>query len=72
VAGSAVRDIAAAAMSPARNIGTVNANGATFDSGAQLITDDNGWRYYTGGTAVDPSGAYYYQGEQVWAPGDYQ
>lgn len=24
-----------------------------------------GWRYYSNGAAVDPNGAYYYQGQQV-------
>lgn len=27
-----------------------------------------GWRYYTDGTAIDPSGSYYYKGEKVWTP----
>lgn len=29
-------------------------------------TFDNGWRYFTDGTAIDPSGNYYYQGQLVW------
>lgn len=27
-----------------------------------------GWKYYSDGTAVAPSGSYYYQGQQVWSP----
>lgn len=29
-------------------------------------TFDNGWRYFTDGTAIDPMGNYYFQGQQVW------
>src|SRR3990167_8736388 len=28
-----------------------------------------GWQYYSDGTAIDPSGQYYYQGALVWSPG---
>lgn len=28
-----------------------------------------GWTYYSDGTAIDPSGAYYFQGQRVWSPG---
>lgn len=27
-----------------------------------------GWKYYSDGTAISPSGEYYYQGEEVWSP----
>jgi len=27
-----------------------------------------GWRYYSDGTSIDPSGSYYYRGEKVWSP----
>jgi len=27
-----------------------------------------GWKYYSDGTVVSPSGAYYYDGEKVWSP----
>ena len=27
-----------------------------------------GWRYYTDGTAIAPTGEYYYKGEKVWTP----
>jgi len=45
--------------------------------GAALIDTSNlsstdpgyGWTYYTDGTAIDPSGNYYYQGELVWTAG---
>jgi hypothetical protein len=37
------------------------------------ITRNNGWSYYTDGTAIDPNGVYYYQGAQVYDPrGMYQ
>ena len=28
-----------------------------------------GWTYYSDGTAIDPQGRYYYQGQMVWSPG---
>lgn len=28
-----------------------------------------GWRYYSDGTAIDPQGRYYFQGQLVWSPG---
>lgn len=27
---------------------------------------DNGWRYFSDGTAIDPSGNYYLNGQMVW------
>jgi hypothetical protein len=30
-----------------------------------------GWQYFSNGTAIDPSGNYYYQGDQIWSPSDY-
>lgn len=27
-----------------------------------------GWRYFDDGTAIDPSGAYYLNGQMVWQP----
>lgn len=27
-----------------------------------------GWRYFSDGTAIAPSGKYYYQGQEVWSP----
>lgn len=27
-----------------------------------------GWQYYTDGTAIDPKGNYYLNGEMVWSP----
>lgn len=29
---------------------------------------DNGWRYFSDGTVIDPSGAYYSGGVLVWSP----
>jgi hypothetical protein len=37
-----------------------------FGAGGGNFT--NGWRYFTDGTAIDPAGAYYRDGLQVWAP----
>lgn len=28
----------------------------------------NGWRYFDNGTAIDPAGNYYLNGEKVWSP----
>lgn len=44
---------------------------------AQIVNTSNlgvgdpgyGWTYYTDGTAIDPRGNYYYQGELVWTAG---
>ena len=35
-----------------------------FDAAGQAFA--NGWRYFTDGTAIDPSGNYYSQGQLVW------
>ncbi len=37
--------------------------------GADGKAFDNGWRYYDNGTAIDPNGDYYYQGQKVWSAG---
>lgn len=29
---------------------------------------ENGWKYYTDGTAIGPDGRYYYQGAEVYNP----
>lgn len=28
-----------------------------------------GWSYYSDGTAISPTGDYYYNGQRVWSPG---
>lgn len=38
-----------------------------FNAGGTPYT--NGWRYYENGTAIDPSGNYYYQGKLVYSAG---
>lgn len=48
---------AAAAPAPAGN---------TY--GATEIMRDNGWTYYSDGTAIGPDGRYYYQGAEVYNP----
>lgn len=49
--------------------------GSGFEAGATLIANPAkegepgyGWQYYSDGTAIDPQGSYYYQGEKVWSP----
>lgn len=27
-----------------------------------------GWQYYSDGTAISPTGVYYYNGQRVWSP----
>lgn len=34
----------------------------------ELITSSGGWDYFTGGTAISPTGEYYFAGEKVWSP----
>ena len=67
VAGSAIRDIATAAMAPSRATQAV-ATSDGFGSYTNLITDYNGWSYYDNGTAISPDGSYYFEGQQVWSP----
>lgn len=30
-------------------------------------TYDNGWRYFSDGTAIDPAGSYYQNGNLIWS-----
>lgn len=42
-----------------------------FDQGGKAFA--NGWRYFTDGTSIDPSGNYYREGQLIWtAPGNTQ
>lgn len=56
------------------NIGTAPTNSPSGSGYASEIwegngtTFDNGWRYFTDGTAIDPQGAYYANGVKVWEP----
>jgi hypothetical protein len=49
-------------------------NIAQFNTGAKEIFDalgkkfSNGYRYFTDGTVIDPSGAYWKNGQMIWAP----
>lgn len=58
------------AMRPkATSTGTGNKRGPT--PGAKEITTDGasfGWRYFDDGTAIDPYGAYYFNGQKVYDP----
>lgn len=31
-----------------------------------IVAQDNGWQYFSDGTAIGPDGAYYYQGKKVY------
>lgn len=37
-------------------------------SGATLVREWAGWKYYSDGTAIDPFGAYYKDGQKIWDP----
>jgi len=39
-----------------------------YDTKAITVAAPNGWQYFTDGTAIDPKGVYYYQGQQVYDP----
>jgi hypothetical protein len=44
--------------------------GATTSNkyGATMVAEWAGWKYYSDGTATDPSGRYFKDGVLVWAP----
>ena len=59
-----------ATAAPRTNSGTPGVRSVT-DTVAEIFssagkTFDNGWRYFTDGTAIDPAGNYYFQGQKVW------
>ena len=58
-----------AIASALKSIG-INFDPATsqIDNTAQPGTEGYGWQYFSDGTAIDPSGGYYYQGQPVWSP----
>lgn len=43
---------------------TTKATSEIFDTSGNPFS--NGWRYFTDGTAINPKGDYYYQGQLVW------
>lgn len=52
-------------------------SGAAIPQNTQKITEvlsstggqySNGWRYFNDGTAIDPQGSYYLNGQLVWSP----
>ncbi len=47
---------------------TAVVNGATeiFNSLGQRF--NNGWRYFSDGTSIDPFGSYYRNGQKIWSP----
>ncbi len=44
--------------------GTNKAVSEIFDASGGAFS--NGWRYFSDGTAIDPSGNYFYGGQKVW------
>ena len=44
------------------------AGGAQGGAQEIRIEGGNGWRYFSDGTAIDPYGTYYYQGQMVYNP----
>lgn len=80
LAGVAVYLIAKGAKAPT-GTGALTTRPATTvtNGGVRSVTDtvseifssagkifDNGWRYFTDGTAIDPLGNYYFQGQLIW------
>lgn len=51
------------ASAPLRS--TADAVSEIFDSAGKAFS--NGWRYFTDGTAIDPGGNYYSQGQLIWS-----
>lgn len=48
---------------------TSNANKRTEEIFDQWgATFNNGWRYFTDGTAIDPQGRYWKDGQVIWTP----
>ncbi len=41
--------------------------GEIFDAAGSAF--GNGWRYFDNGTAIDPNGNYYFNGQPVWSAG---
>lgn len=60
----------AASVSPSSPLRVASGGGIgaavseVFDAAGKAFS--NGWRYFTDGTAIDPSGNYYSQGQLVW------
>lgn len=70
LAGLAVYFIATANRKGATATGTTANTLASmtkeiFDAAGKAF--DNGWRYFTDGTAIDPSGNYYKGGQLIWS-----
>ena len=58
----------------ASSANTVNNIGQPVNGIAEIFTGamggalGSGWRYFTDGTAIDPAGNYYSNGQLVWSP----
>lgn len=48
--------------------GSNGANRSQPSGGTVIVSEYNGWKYYSDGTAIDPNGYYYYQGQLAWSP----
>lgn len=51
---------------------TRSAPAPTYDRATEILSSsgasfDNGWRYFSDGTAIDPSGSYYKNGQMIWS-----
>lgn len=60
-------------LTPSAPASTASAAGGTdwatlLQNNAQPGQPGAGWQYFSDGTAISPSGVYYMNGVQVWAP----
>lgn len=54
-------------MLGAKKAGAAKPGGGTKPSAGSFITDWQGWKYYEGGTAIDPQGNYWQNGVMVYS-----
>ena len=57
-----------AVSSSSSNVAAVTAKTSEILTGALPGDLAWGWTYYTDGTAISPTGDYYYKGAKVWSP----
>lgn len=68
LAAVAVYFITQSKKTPVKVAGLTSTSKATaeiFDAGGGSFS--NGWRYFSDGTAIDPSGNYYQGGQLIWS-----
>lgn len=56
------------ASNTVNNLGTAINGISEIFTGAKGNQPGVGWRYFSDGTSIDPSGVYYMNGVEVWAP----